>query len=486
MTDSTRLVYLVNSPVATEQRKGRISAIIKNLFFNSPPLGLAYIAAVLEKNDIPVRIMDAGVEGFTFDETARKIAHVRPRIVGITSTTIFFANAVRLARAVRDRLPEATIILGGPHASSLTEEAMKHDCFDIACIGEGEYTLLEVVKALETDGNLSPVQGIVHRKAGKLIWNEPRPRMKNLDELPLPARHLLPLDKYVPQPNDGPYVPKHAMISSRGCPYRCLFCDHSTYGVSYRSFSAKRIVDEMEELVYRYGAKDIAFVDSLFMVSKRRVLEIVEEIMRRGLQVHWTSTVRANIADEDLLRRMKAAGCWRARIGIEAGNDDVLRFIRKDVTKAQVRAVAEAAERVGLHPKGFFMIGHPTETEETINESIEFAKSLPLTDITVQINTPLPGAEQWEIFRDYGTVTTEDWSRYSFWEPVFVPQGLTIERMQMLYRKFYRSFYFRPIIVYRHVKMLKSLNDVRRFIRATGIFLGIFGPMTKSDGGLEA
>ncbi len=480
MTVGPPLVYLVNPPMAVDQRHGRIEKIVKNLFFNSPPLGLAYIAAVLEKHQVPVRIIDAGVEGWTFEETARRIALESPGVVGVASMTMLSSNAVRLAQAIRALLPSTTIVVGGPYATSLTDEAMANDCFDVACVGEGEYTMLDLVEAIRNGNDLSTVQGIVFRRDGKLVRNPARPQIQDLDELPFPARHLLPLDQYVPQPNDGIYLPKFSMITSRGCPYRCIFCEHSTYGVSYRSMSPRRIVDEMEELVNRYGARDIAFVDSLFMVSRQRVLDIVDEILRRKLKVHWTCTIRANIADEETLRRMKSAGCWRTRIGVEAGNDEVLKFIRKGVTKEQMRQVAQAADRLGLHPKGFFMIGHPTDTEATIRESIEFAKSLPLTDITVQFNTPMPGSEQWAIARDFGTLTTTDWSFFSFWEPVFVPHGLTVEKMLALYRDFYRSFYFRPIIFWRHLKMLKGLGDIRRIGRGMAIFLGIFGPMTQS------
>jgi radical SAM superfamily enzyme YgiQ (UPF0313 family) len=465
--------------MAHDQRDGRISKIIKNLFFNSPPLGLAYIAAVLEQHEIPVRIMDAGVEGWSFEETVNRLAAARPDIVGITSSTIQSINLVRLAQMVRFRLPGATIVLGGSYVSSLPDEAMANDCYDIACIGEGEYTMLELVEALRSGGDLSSVKGIYFRKDGKVVRTEPRPPIQNLDELPLPARHLLPLGKYVPQPNDGPYLPKFSMITSRGCPYRCIFCDHSTFGISYRSHSAKRIVDEMEELVRRYGVQDIAFVDSLFMVSRKRVLDIADEIIARGLKVHWTCTTRANIADEPTLRRMKESGCWRTRIGIEAGNADVLSFIRKGVTREQIQEVTQTAERLGLHPKGFFMIAHPTDTEATIRETIEFAKSLPLTDITVQFNTPMPGTEQWEFFRKYGTLTTEDWSSFTYWEPVFVPNGLTVDKILELYRDFYREFYLRPIIIWRHLKMLKGIDDVKRFVRGLQVLLGIFGPMTR-------
>ena len=171
---------------------------------------------------------------------------------------------------------------------------------------------------------------------------------------------------------------------------------------------------------------------------------------------------------------MKQAGCWRVRIGVEAGDPEVLGFIQKQISPEQVAKVVGYAHDVGLHPKAFFMIGHPTETEASIRKSIAFAKSLPLTDITVQINTPLPGAPQTEDIEKYGELITTDFERYSFWEPVFVPKGLTRERMDYLYRVFYRSFYFRPIIVWRHLKMLKGWSDVLRYARALSLIVRMF------------
>jgi len=474
MTTVQPSVLLVNPPITHAQRKGPLGPIIKNLYFNSPPLGIAYIASVLERDGIRVRLIDAAVEGLTPELTVDEIRAWAPDIVGITSTSNFFSNAVELAGNIKKIIPDATTLLGGPHVSGQVEIAMRYACFDFACIGEGELTALELVRALANGGGVDTVGGIAYRRNGRVHRTKPRPLISDLDVLPMPARHLLPLGKYVPQPNDGPYLPKFAMISSRGCPFGCIFCDHGTYGNTYRSFSAGRIVDEMEELVSRYGARDIAFVDSLFMISEERVLGIVDEIVRRGLEVHWTCTIRANIATESMLARMKAAGCWRVRIGVESGNQDVLDFIKKQVTKDQIREVARAAHRMGLHPKAFFMIGHPTETEATIQDSIDFAKALPVTDITVQINTPLPGAPQFESCEEYGELVSHSLEDYSFWQPVFVPHGLTQERMERLFRKFYLSFYLRPITVWRHLTMLRRPSDVRRYIRASALIFGRF------------
>jgi radical SAM superfamily enzyme YgiQ (UPF0313 family) len=467
-------VLLINPPITRAQRRGPLGPVFNNLYFNSPPLGIAYIAAVLERERVPVRILDAAVEDLTEEETLERIAAIAPDLLGITSTTNFFGNAVDLADRVKRRFPRMLTLLGGPHVSAEAEAAMRHPSFDYGCIGEGEMTTLELARTLADGGALDDIQGLVYRVNGQLVKNAPRPLIADLNILPEPARHLLPLMRYVPQPNDGPYLPKTAMVSSRGCPYRCIFCDHGIYGHTYRSFNPQRIVDEMEGLVRRYGIRDIAFVDSLFMINTKRVADITAEIVRRGVKVHWTCTVRANIATRDLLANMKAAGCWRVRIGIESANPDILRLIHKDVTPDQVRRAVNDAHELGLHPKGFFMIGHPTETRETLAAAIRFARALPLTDVTVQINTPMPGAPQWTMYRDYGILLTTQLEKFTFWEPVFVPHGMTAAELVTWHRRFYRSFYLRPIIVWRHLKMLRGWSDVRRFIRALAIIINMF------------
>jgi len=413
-----------------------------------------------------------------------RIRAFAPDVIGLTSSTTFYCNARELAAQIRVRLPGVTTILGGPHASFVPEACLDDPGIDYICVGEGEETAVEFMAALAGGMPMDTVRGLAFKRDGAIVLTPPRPFITDLDSLPLPARHLLPLDKYVPMPNDGPYVPKTAMISSRGCPFHCIFCDHGVFGPSYRSYGAKRTVDEMAELVTRYGIRDIAFVDSLFMVSPQRVTGICDEIIRRGVKVHWTCTIRANIATRAVLAHMKAAGCWRVRIGVESGNDAVLKFIRKQVTRDEVRRVVRDAHELGLHPKAFFMIGHPTETEKEIRDTITFAKELSLTDITVQINTPMPNAPQWAIANEYGTMVSADFEQFSFWEPVYVPHGLTRRRLKELHALFYRSFYFRPVIVWRHLRMLRSVHDIRRYTRALTLMFKMFvRPRDACDGG---
>lgn len=467
-------ITLINPPRSESSCSGPITPVIEHLFFNSPPLGLGYLAAVAEKEGIPVQIIDASVERLRSSQILSRIKKFNTTLVGITSTTNFFHSAKELAQRIKEILPHLLIVIGGPHLSANPRETLSFKCFDIGVVGEGEITFLNLVKVLEKKGDLEQVEGIVFHRDSELFFTKPRRLIDNLDSLPLPARHLLPMERYRPQPNDQYILPKLSMITSRGCPYGCIFCDKNVFGKRYRSFSLGYIVSEMEHLIENYGARDIAFLDSTFTVNRERVEGIIDEIKRRNVKVNWTCTVRANIMTKNLLKRMKDAGCWRIRLGIESGNDEVLKFIKKGITTRQVRNVAHWAHQLRLQPKGFFMIGHLIDTKKTIEETMRLANSLPFKDITVQINTPLSNTPQYEIFRDYGELVTEDLSEFSFWQPVFLPRGLTYGDLVRAHRRFYRWFYLRPIIWWRHFRCLRRFSDLKKYFRALRLLFHLF------------
>lgn len=468
-------VVLINPPVIACRRKGNILPVLDNLFFNSPPLGLAYIAAVLEKERIPVAIIDAAVERLSLSQLMLRIKKLKPEIIGMTSTTNLFDSAVEAARKIKECFPNLKLILGGSHLSANPYQALSFRLFDVGIIGEGEISFLELVRALEKDRKeIGQIKGLVFRRDNEVVFTQKREYIGNLDNLSFPARHLLPMEDYLPQPNDQFLLPKLSMITSRGCPYGCIFCDKSVFGRQYRSFSPAYILSEMEYLISNYGAKDIAFLDSTFTVSQERVEAIVDEIRRRNVKVNWTCTVRADVVNKELLKKMRDAGCWRIRVGSESGNDDVLKFIGKGITKQQVQNVVRWADQLGLQPKGFFMIGHLVDTKETIKETISFAKALPFKDITVQINTPMFNTPQYKICRDYGRFITDSYSDFSYWEPVFIPKGLNKEYLMEAYGSFYRSFYLRPVIFWRHFLGVNHWYNLVKYIRALRLFFCLF------------
>ncbi len=470
-------VFLVNPPLDAVLRNGHVSPVTAYLFYNSAPLGLLYIAANLLRHGEQVQVVDAAAEHLNVVSTVQRAQRYGPDIIGIGATTVIFQGAVELARALRLALPGVPLVLGGYHVTIFPEHAMKHACFDVGVRGEGEYTMVDLVEHYKGRKPIEAVDGVVIRHPdGGVRFTRPRKNPPDLDHLPFPARHLLPSNIYKPVPIDEHAMPKFAMITSRGCPHHCVFCQKA--GSGFRSHSPGRIVDEMEHLVRDFGVKDIAFVDSLFCMSKKRVMGICDEIIRRRLPVSWTASSRVEVVDRELLHRMKEAGCWRTRFGIESGCDRVLDFISKGITKDMIRNAVTWADEAGLRPKAFFMIGHLVDDRDSILETIDFARSIPLHDVTVQINTLMPKTRQMAIWQEegqkYGRVISTSTDETSFWEPTFVPWGLEPDDLIRLHRKFYREFYFRPATMARHLGAISSWRDVAKYYKAANLFAFLF------------
>ena len=470
-------VLLINPPLDSVFRDGHVSPVTSYLFYNSAPLGLLYIGAMLERTGEVVRVLDAAAEKLDIPETVQRVRDFAPDVVGIGSTTVVFESARELAQALKAVLPEVPLVLGGYHVSLLPKEAMSEPAFDVGVIHEGEHTMLELLEHYRGERELSDIEGIVYRdKSGSVQFTAHRTEFRKLDDLPYPARHLLPADQYKPVPVDEHAMPKFAMVTSRGCPHACGFCQKANSG--YRSRSAEAVVDEMEHLVRDFGARDIAIVDSLFCANKKRVMKVCEEIQRRGVKVSWTCSSRVEVVDLEMLQAMKDAGCWRTRFGVESGSDRVLDFISKGITKEKIRNAITWADQVGLRPKAFFMVGHLPDTPDTIRETIEFAKSIPLHDVTVQINTLLPKTPQMEVWEregeKWGRVINRTTDEKSFWEPTYVPWGMESEDLIRFHRQFYREFYFRPEILARHLEAIHSVRDLYKYVQASSLFSFLF------------
>lgn len=472
-------VILVNPPIDSVLAHGHVSPVTAYLFYNSAPLGILYIAAVLEQAGHEVAVIDAAAEGLDVERTVRRVERFAPDLVGVGSFTVTFETTKKLGRRLKEALPGVPLVIGSYHVTLVPHQAMGESDFDIGVLGEGEHTMLELTEWVAGKRQLSDVDGIVYKNPeGGLQFTSPRKKFKDLDSLPFPARHLLPPNIYKPVPVDDHAFPKFAMITSRGCPHACAFCQKSRSG--YRSHSATYVADEVEHLVMEFGVRDIAFVDSLFCANKRRVHAICDEFIRRGLHevVSWTCSSRVEVVDKELLAKMKQAGCWRTRFGIESGNDEVLDFISKGITKEKIRNAITWADEVGLRPKAFLMVGHMPDTRETILETIEFAKSLPLHDVTVQINTLLPETPQMEVWQReghrWGRIVNESDDEKSFWEPTFVPWGLEPDELVELHRKFYREFYFRPVTLARHAEAIAGWRDVAKYVQASNLFSFLF------------
>lgn len=464
-------ILLVNPPLKEEERK---NPVIGTLFANAMPLGLGYIAAVLLQNGIAdVQIVDAAAERKTAEDIVDKVRREGIDIVGISATTYSYFDAVDVARAIKayagDRIP---IVLGGPHISAIPSHAMDCEAFDYGVLGEGEHTFLELVQKLARGEDVSNVQGIAYRHDEDLVFTPRRPVVMDLDTIPFPARHLMKTHLYASLPTDVRYLPKFTQIPTRGCPFQCNFCDSAAVtGKKYRAPSPKYLVDEMEHLKVDFGVREVAFAATTFTVSHKKTEQFLDELAARNLNMAWTASTRVDVVDRDLLKRMKEGGCWSIRMGVESGNDDVLKFIQRGMTTDEVRRVVVWADEAGLQIKAFFIVGHLTDTPATIKQSIDFACSLPLDDVTVQINTPLPNTPQFKMAPAYGTLNP-DFSRYNFWRPVFVPHGMTHDELLWWHREFYKRFYWRTKTIKAHVrKKLCHWHTLVNYVKTFNLFV---------------
>jgi anaerobic magnesium-protoporphyrin IX monomethyl ester cyclase len=452
-------VLLIHPLVGVEETYGKF----KRLGALQPPLGMCYVAAVLEREGYPVEILDANFHGLAPEVIAEKVERFAPQLVGLYATTMGFYAAQDIAERIKERNGGIPIVIGGPHLFGMAAETMELECFDYGVVGEGEYTALELVRTLESGGDFRRIGGLLFKENGVTVQNPPRTPISNPDELPFPARHLLPpLREYHLKAMTTKKSPATHIFTSRGCPYRCVFCS-PVFGRRVRFHSPEYVVAEIEHLAKDYGIREVAINDDTFNVRRERVQRICELLIDKDLGVSWSANVRVNLIDKELLQVMKDAGCWLIQPGVESGNQQVLDFIKKGIKLEQARDTCKWASEVGLQVKPSFILGHPTETKETIEDTIRFAQSLGTHFPAFSLMTPFPGTELWDIAGDYGTFDKNDLRKLKPATNVsFVPDGLTADFLQRKQKEAYRRLYLDPRMIWRHLVSIRGWEDIKK------------------------
>lgn len=386
----------------------------------SPVLGLGYLASFLEKNKIPVEVLDVAAEGInqikkvgkkvrfglSEKEIKERINKIKPDIVGITCiSTPHAPDAHELARIVKEIDPKIFVVMGGAHPSSNPHEVLKDKNIDMVVKGEGEITLLEVVENMRKGKSIDYIDGTFIRKNRKIMENKPRFFIKDINILPFPARHLLPMQAYLSENQKDQYAMRRratTMITSRGCPGNCVYCSvRVIWGRLWRSRSPQNVVDEIELLMKNYSINEIHFLDDSISVDTKRLEKICDEIIKRKLDIKWTTPngIAIWLLNKDLIRKMKKAGCYRLTFGLESGNYEILHnFIGKNYDYDYAREIISFASKIGLWTIGTFIIGFPHEKREEIEDTINFAISTDLDFAVFYIANPRRGTPLYEIY----------------------------------------------------------------------------------------
>ena len=411
-----------------------------------PPLGLGYLAAVLEKNKYEVDVIDCQALRLSYEAFKREISKRKPNVVGLTATTRTYKSALRIIEISKELDPNCLTVFGGPHITFWDENALR-DCqsLDIVVRREGEYTLLELVQRLEAEKDYHNVQGTTCRKNGKIMRNPDRPFIENLDQLPFPARHLWPLEQL------RKYEDIFYLTTSRGCVYWCEFCAAvRMFGRRYRMRSPKNVVDEIEFLNKTYNATKFTFCDDAFTVDQPRTEELCKEIKNRELRIKWNCGTRVDMITKDLLLKMRSAGCVSVWFGVESGSQHVLNEMRKGISTEQtIRAIGWVRE-LGLKPVPNVLIGFPGETEESAWRTIKFAEKISPDEVAFfNIATPLPGTPMFDMVRENRWVRIFDFDLYDCATPIFETPTLNMKQVAELYQQAFQSFYFRPTYIPR-------------------------------------
>ncbi|MDI6840226.1 MAG: radical SAM protein [bacterium] len=452
-------VLLINPP--WYKRKGNIWRGINPIL---PPLGLAYIGSFLEREGVKVEILDAQAEGCSVSKIYNKLKTMKgvPNFIGITATTSTIGNALDVAQICKTIYPKSKVILGGVHPTALPDEVMKDENIDYVVRGEGEATFWEIVNGKKEE----EILGLSYKSKGSVFHNIDRPVFKCLDDLPFPAYHLLPIEKYRPAIGAYKRLPAMSMLTTRGCPGHCTFCFGNFLGERTRYRSARNIVNEIKLLQSGYGIKEISFYDDVFTTFKSNIQDLCRLIIEENIDITWSCFSRVDFVDEATLRLMKKAGCHQICYGIESGNEQILRNIKKETSLDKAKEIIALTKSIGIETRTSFMFGNPGETEETMRETINFAVSLEPDIAIFNITTPYPGTEMFLWAKEKGYLKTTDWSKYDLSQSILELPTVNSKIVEYYYHTAYKKFYRRVNYLLKRLCRTQSVNDLKMDFQA--------------------
>lgn len=448
---------------------------------NFPPLGLASIAAYARSKGHSVKIIDSNISAPSV-ETFReffKNYFVRNyssiKVIGLSAMTCTIKKAYKIMEICREYYPDAKYVFGGVHPTFLSKEVLENGA-DIVVIGEGELTFEEIVAGKK----LFSINGITYKQNKKVITNKPRERITKLDMLPMPAYDLLPILKYKPAKGSYKRLPAMSMMTSRGCPGRCTFCQ-KTLGNAIFFESAEKIFEEIQYLVKNYGIKQILFYDDTFTVYKDNVIRLCNLILRNKLDISWTCFARVDYVDFEMLKKMNQAGCHQIMYGVETIDKQVLENIHKGTNPAQVINAVRWTKAAGIECRLAFMVGNPGDDKKSILRNIQFVNKVNPDLLIVNITTPFPGTEMFEWAKQKNLILTYNWDDYTLAKPVMRLENLTPEQIKGLYQLMYKKFYFRPVYIIKKLTSIRTIDDIKVLTEGFNALLSFFSKSKKKS-----
>jgi len=426
-----------------------------------PILGLSYLAAVLERNGVDVRIFDAHFYQWSHEKLVSLLVDFKPDMIGVTAMTHEIKPAAEIVQEVKERINCRTVV-GGPHVTALPERTLSEfPAFDYGVCGEGEKVILSLIEKIkeDNDGGEFDLDGLVFRdKNAEVRFNNPAPFLtpEELDALPYPAFHQYYGDDSLALSGKKE---EYAIITSRGCPYNCAFCMR-VLGNKIRQRSPENIVQEIEFAVSKYGAHTFNFQDEIFLLDTTHTRKILQMIIDKGLnrRIRWIGLTRANVVNEEIIALAKESGCFHIEMGVESGNEEILKCIKKGITIEQIKKAVKIIKRHDIYLVTYYILGHPGETSETIEDTIKLAAELNTNHIAVGLMVPYPGTQIYN-YAASGQMgyklLTEDWSQYDKYGARSLElDGLTYDELAHLQKKTYLNLYLKNFRIKDLIKFM--------------------------------
>jgi anaerobic magnesium-protoporphyrin IX monomethyl ester cyclase len=439
MTTSKAKVVLINPPLP--------EGVTSHPFF--PPLGIAYMAAVLDQNNVEVKVYDCPVCQIDHEKLKAELASDQPTMVGIGSFTSTIDSALESARVAKEACPDAKVLMGGVHASFADKQILAEEkAVDIVVRGEGEETIVELLDQSPEMQKINDIKGITFRKDDQIIQTPNRPLIHDLDALPHPAYKFLPVEKY--KVTGRKLLP---IITSRGCTFQCSFCVASKmFGARLRTRSAKNVLDELEWLKNEQGAEGISFQDDTFTLDKQRTIDICDGMIDRKINLPWGCGTRTDTVTKKVLAKMRKAGCNEVAYGVDAGAQKIRDAFHKEVSTQQCEKAIKWAKEEGIFVTTSVILGYPGETRETLQESLDFIRRVEPDEVWLCHATPFPGTELREIIIRNGWKMEPDWKLYNTMNPIFEDPLLPSSEIAKMRKDFYNKFYGPKYIFRQAVK----------------------------------